>query len=74
MTRADLVLGALAILALAGFVGVLVWKVPSPALIAVCLLGLALAVFDFARTAVRRRSADRDAEVVRPASAMDEER
>lgn len=59
MRASDVIIAMLALLTFAAFLGVLIWKVPDPALIAVCLIGLAMAVFDFTRTAVRRRSAGR---------------
>ncbi len=59
MKTSDVILALLALLTFAAFLGILVWKVPDPALIAVCLIGLALAVLDFTRTAVRHRPASR---------------
>ena len=47
------VMAALAYAVLAAFVGILLWKVPSPDLIAVALIMLALVAVDFVRT-VRR--------------------
>jgi hypothetical protein len=52
----DILAAALAILLFAAFLGILIWKVPSPALIAVCALGIGLAAFDFVMTGVRHRS------------------
>ncbi len=59
MRGSDIAMAAVAVLIFAAFLGVLVWKVPSPALIVVCVLGVALAIFDFASTAVRHRAAHR---------------
>lgn len=40
----------LAVIGLLSFVGILVWKVPEPDLIAVAALTVGLAMFDFATT------------------------
>ena len=56
MRASDILAAAFAILLFAAFIGVLIWKVPSPALIAVCALGIGLAAFDFVMTAVRHPS------------------
>ncbi len=60
MKPLDMLLAALALLALAVFLGVLIWKVPEPVLIVVCAIGVLLAAFDFLRDAFggRRRSRD----------------
>ncbi|WP_161142069.1 hypothetical protein [Propylenella binzhouense] len=46
----DRIFALLGLAALCAFLGVLVWKVPLPALIAVCAIGVVLAAIDFART------------------------
>lgn len=56
MRASDILAAGLALLLFAAFLGVLIWKVPSPPLIAVCALGLGLAAFDFVLTAVRHRA------------------
>ena len=54
MKRLDVVLAVLALLCFAAYMAVLIWKVPSPALIVVSCIGLAMAGFDFGRTYWRR--------------------
>ncbi len=54
MTRTDLLLALLAVLCFAAYMAVLLWKVPSPALIVVSLIGLLMAAYDFGRTYWRR--------------------
>lgn len=59
MRPSDIIFAALAVAAFAAFLAPLIWKVPSPPLIAVCAFGVGLAAFDFIRTAVRHRSTGR---------------
>jgi Kef-type K+ transport system membrane component KefB len=59
MRASDILAASLAILLFAAFLGVLIWKVPSPPLILVCVFGVALGAYDFIRTAVRHRSTRR---------------
>ncbi|MBA3519355.1 MAG: hypothetical protein H0T75_17355 [Rhizobiales bacterium] len=59
MRASGVIFATSALLTFAVFLGILIWTAPKPALIAVCLVGLALAVFDFHRTAIRRRPAGR---------------
>lgn len=56
MRVSDILAAALAVALFAAFLAVLIWKVPSPPLIAVCVFGVGLAAFDFIRTGVRHRS------------------
>lgn len=56
MTNVDRTLAVLALLLLAGYLGVLVWKVPEPGLAVVCLVTLGLAAYDFVRTAFLEKS------------------
>ena len=56
MSRLDAVLGAAAVLLFAAYMSVLIWKVPSPALIVVSSIGILMAVFDIVRSYGRRRS------------------
>ena len=51
----DKLAGLLAILILAGFLGILVYKVPSPDLIGVVALTALLALFDYLRSNFGRR-------------------
>jgi uncharacterized membrane protein len=50
----DRILALAAILALALYLGVLIWRVPQPALIVVCASGVLLAAFDFSRSVLQR--------------------
>jgi fatty acid desaturase len=59
MRASDVVMAFLAVALFAAFLAVLIWKVPSPPLILVCLLGVALAAFDFIQTGVRHRTTRR---------------
>lgn len=54
MKGLDILFAAAAMLCFAAYMAVLIWKVPSPALIVVSLIGLAMAAYDFARTYWRR--------------------
>ncbi len=54
MRGIDVLLAAGAIVCFAAYMAVLIWKVPSPALIVVSLIGIALAGYDFGRTYWRR--------------------
>ena len=54
MTRTDALLAFVAILCFAAYMAVLIWTVPSPALIVVSLIGIVMAGYDFARTFWRR--------------------
>jgi len=58
MTGVDKLFAALALILLAAYMGVLIWKVPSLDLIVVSVLGVLLAAFDFIRTGWRRGSRD----------------
>lgn len=49
------IMALLAFVGLAGFLGILVWKVPRPDLFAIVALTLALAGWDIARAISRRR-------------------
>ncbi len=54
MKGTDLLLAAVAIVCFAAYMAVLIWKVPSPALIVVSVIGLVMAAYDFGRTYWRR--------------------
>ena len=47
MKGLDIFLAVAALVGLGLFLGVLVWKVPAPALILVCLAGIGMAAYDF---------------------------
>ncbi len=59
MTHLDRLLALAAIVTLGLYLGVLVWRVPQPALIVVCVGGVLLAAFDFTRSALWRFRLDR---------------
>jgi hypothetical protein len=61
MSLLDRVLAALSLLAFAGFLGILIWFVPKPGLIVVCLICIGLCAYDFVRSAYIRRWRERDA-------------
>ncbi len=58
MTRLDLLLATIATLCFVAYMAVLIWKVPSPPLIVVSVLGVAMAAYDFGRTYWRRSRRD----------------
>jgi len=60
MTLLDRILAPLALFGFALYLGVLVWRVPLPALIIVCVGGVLLAAFDFARSAAWQRRMNRN--------------
>lgn len=47
MKPLDYLLALLSLVGLAVFLGILMWRVPAPALITVCVLGIAMAAYDF---------------------------
>ena len=55
MKGLDLLLAVIAVLCFAAYMAVLIWKVPSPALIVVSLIGIVMAAYDFGRTFWRSR-------------------
>jgi hypothetical protein len=55
----DRVFSVLALLAFAGFLGILIWFVPKPGLVIVCLICIALCAIDFLRSATARRRHER---------------
>ena len=66
MSVLDRVLAAISLLAFAGFLGILIWHVPRPGLVAVCIASVLLCAFDFIRSTFIRRWRDRD--LARPGS------
>jgi hypothetical protein len=59
MTLLDRIIGPLALLAFAGFLGILIWNVPKFGLVAVSVIAVLLGAFDFARSAVIRQLRER---------------
>jgi hypothetical protein len=59
MTVLDKLFAALAFLAFAGFLAILIWFVPKPGLIAVCVVSVALCAYDFVRSTYIRRWRER---------------
>ncbi len=60
MTILDRVFAALSFLAFAGFLLILIWHVPRPGLIAVCIVCILLCAYDFVRSTFIRRWRERD--------------
>ncbi len=59
MSALDKLFAALSFLAFAGFVAILIWFVPRPGLVAVCVASLLMCGFDFVRSAYIRRWRER---------------
>ncbi|MEX0628297.1 MAG: hypothetical protein WEB63_10725 [Cucumibacter sp.] len=55
----DKILAPLALLVLVGFLGIIVWRVPDPALIVVVSIAVAACAYDFWRAAFRNRNSGR---------------
>ena len=60
MTALDKIFAPLALLAFAGFLGILIYYVPRPGLVIVCLISIALCAFDFMRSTFIRRWRERN--------------
>ncbi len=60
MNALDKVFAVLALLAFAGFLGILIWYVPRPGLIVVCVVSVLLCAYDFLRSAFIRRWRERN--------------
>jgi hypothetical protein len=60
MSLLDRVLATLAFLAFAGFLGILIWFVPKPGLILVCVVCVAFCAYDFVRSTYIRRWRERN--------------
>jgi hypothetical protein len=56
----DKIFAVLSLLAFAGFLGILIWYVPRPGLIVVCVIAVALCAYDFLRSAFIRRWRERN--------------
>ena len=60
MSLLDKVFAVLSLLAFAGFLLILIWFVPRPGLIAVCVASILLCAYDFIRSAFIRRWRERN--------------
>jgi hypothetical protein len=60
MSLLDRVFATLAFLAFAGFLGILIWFVPKPGLILVCVACVGLCGYDFVRSTYIRRWRERN--------------
>ena len=60
MRLLDRVFATLAFLAFAGFLGILIWFVPKPGLILVCVICVAFCAYDFVRSTYIRRWRERN--------------
>jgi hypothetical protein len=56
----DRTFALLALLAFAGFLGILIWYVPRPGLIVVCVVSVLLCAYDFLRSTFIRRWRERN--------------
>jgi hypothetical protein len=59
MSTLDRIFATLSLLAFAGFLGILIWFVPRPGLVAVSVISVLLCAFDFVRSAFIRRWRER---------------
>ena len=59
MSALDKILATLSLLAFAGFLGVLIYFVPRPGLVAVCVVSVLLCAIDFVRSTFIRRWRER---------------
>jgi hypothetical protein len=59
MSTLDKVLAILSLLAFAGFLAILIYFVPRPGLVVVCIASVLLCAFDFVRSAFIRRWRER---------------
>ena len=59
MTNLDRALALLSFLAFAGFLGILIWFVPRPGLVLVCVVSVLLCAYDFLRSTFIRRWRER---------------
>jgi hypothetical protein len=59
MTHLDRVVAPLALLAFAGYLGILIYYVPKPGLVAVSVISVLLGAFDFLRSTFIRRWRER---------------
>ena len=60
MTVLDKIFAILSLLAFAGFLLILIWFVPRPGLVFVCLVSIILCAYDFIRSAFIRQWRERN--------------
>ena len=65
MTLLDRTFAVLSLLAFAGFLAILIWFVPRPGLVLVCVASVALCAYDFVRSTYIRRWRERRAGLAR---------
>ena len=65
MNLLDRTFATLSVLAFAGFLLILIWFVPRPGLVAVCVISVALCAYDFVRSTYIRRWRERRGVVAR---------
>lgn len=59
MTLLDRILAPLALLTFAAYLAILIWYVPRPGLVAVCIISVLLCAYDFLRSSYIRRWRER---------------
>jgi hypothetical protein len=60
MSALDKFFATLSVLAFAGFLGILIWFVPKPGLVIVCVASVLMCGFDFVRSAYIRQWRERN--------------
>ena len=60
MTGLDRTFAVLSLLAFAGFLVILIWHVPRPGLVVVCVISIGLCAYDFIRSTFIRRWRERN--------------
>jgi len=60
MSALDKILALLSLAAFAGFLAILIWFVPKPGLVAVCVVCVGLCAYDFIRSTFIRRWRERN--------------
>jgi hypothetical protein len=60
MSALDRIFALLSLLAFAGFLAILIWFVPRPGLVVVCVICVALCAYDFIRSTFIRRWRERN--------------
>jgi len=59
MRTLDKIFATISMLAMIGYLGILIWNVPKFGLVLVSVISVAMGIFDFARSAVIRRWRER---------------
>ena len=60
MSALDRIFALLSLLAFAGFLAILIWFVPRPGLVVVCVVCVGLCAYDFIRSTLIRRWRERN--------------